>query len=187
MADSGNRKASLPSWILICSSQTLATLRWRSFAGSRQAARARLDERFLSLSHQMKLWVSSSNLMRPCQARTRPAAGRRNRRRLPRHPRAYPLRERSGWCCRRYLARIEIARRGSKLRAFFGGKARQFRENLLCTHEVKSNRRRRVDRQGNVVNRPFVRTCHHPVTVEALVALKTALANPGFRSLPRRR
>jgi len=111
---SGRRRASLPSCILICSSQTLARLKCRLFAGDRHASRAAADSFDWSPSHQMNACVSRRSFTRRDRAKTHPAAAHRNPAPLPMLPHADP----------RAAAKLDVAGRYSlgSVRAWQPGK-----------------------------------------------------------------
>lgn len=87
---SGSRRASLPSCIFICSSQTLARLKCKLFAGDWHASRTAPDSFDCSPSHQMNAWVSNRSFTRRDQAKSHPEAAHRNRPPIPMLPHADP-------------------------------------------------------------------------------------------------
>jgi hypothetical protein len=111
---SGRRKASLPSCILICSSQTLARLKCRLFAGDWHAARAAADSFDWSPSHQMNACVSRRSFTRRDRARTHQEAAYRNPAPLPMLPRADPRAVRSLMFQRQYCLASRAWQRGKQ-------------------------------------------------------------------------
>jgi hypothetical protein len=87
---SGSRRASSPSCIFICSSQTLARLKCKLFVDDWHASRTTPDSFDCSPSHQINAWVSNRSFTRRDQAKSRPEAAHRNRPPIPMLPHADP-------------------------------------------------------------------------------------------------